>query len=216
MEGILIKDAAKKLNVEAHVLRYWEEELKLNIKRNSMGHRYYDDNDIRLFKEINDLRESGVSLKDIKNAIESVRRDMKVDDNSNEDGNVNGMKIDGEDIKESYEENGDDIDKDGQNGKKEIASVEETKIVDFKGAQLQNIMNKIVANALNENKKIITTSIKAELSQEIIKQFDYIIKEKEEREEERFRKLDENIRKLQQAEMLIAATKAKKKSWWRK
>lgn len=213
MEGILIKDAAKKLNVEAHVLRYWEEELKLNIKRNSMGHRYYDDNDIRLFKEINDLRESGVSLKDIKNAIESVRRDMKVDDNSNEDENAKGTKLEDKGIEESFEN---DVDKESLDSKKEIASVEETKIVDFKGAQLQNLMNKIVANALNENKKIITTSIKAELSQEIIKQFDYIIKEKEEREEERFRKLDENIRKLQQAEMLIAATKAKKKSWWRK
>ena len=37
-----IKEAAKKLHVEAHVLRYWEDELKLDIKRNAQGHRYYD------------------------------------------------------------------------------------------------------------------------------------------------------------------------------
>ena len=37
----LIKEAAKLVEVEAHVLRYWEEELGLKIKRNEMGHRYY-------------------------------------------------------------------------------------------------------------------------------------------------------------------------------
>ena len=38
--GIMtIKEAAKKLHVEAHVLRYWEDELKLDIKRNAQGHR---------------------------------------------------------------------------------------------------------------------------------------------------------------------------------
>ena len=51
MESIMIKDATKKLGIEAHVLRYWEEELGLEIKRNSMGHRYYDEKDIRMFGE---------------------------------------------------------------------------------------------------------------------------------------------------------------------
>ena len=39
----LISDASKKVDVEAHVLRYWEEELGLDIPRNAMGHRYYTD-----------------------------------------------------------------------------------------------------------------------------------------------------------------------------
>ena len=39
----LISDASKKVDVEAHVLRYWEEELELDIPRNEMGHRYYTD-----------------------------------------------------------------------------------------------------------------------------------------------------------------------------
>ena len=37
----LISDASKKVDVEAHVLRYWEDELGLEIPRNEMGHRYY-------------------------------------------------------------------------------------------------------------------------------------------------------------------------------
>lgn len=33
----LISDASKKVDVEAHVLRYWEEELELDIPRNEWG-----------------------------------------------------------------------------------------------------------------------------------------------------------------------------------
>ena len=33
----MISDAARELDVEAHVLRYWEEELELPIPRNEMG-----------------------------------------------------------------------------------------------------------------------------------------------------------------------------------
>ena len=32
----LISDASRKVDVESHVLRYWEEELEMNIPRNEM------------------------------------------------------------------------------------------------------------------------------------------------------------------------------------
>ena len=37
----MISEAAKQVHVEAHVLRYWEDELDLKIGRTEMGHRYY-------------------------------------------------------------------------------------------------------------------------------------------------------------------------------
>ena len=55
----MISDAAKMVDVESHVLRYWEEELKIDIPRNEMGHRYYTDTYIHLFKEIKNLKEQG-------------------------------------------------------------------------------------------------------------------------------------------------------------
>lgn len=45
----LISDASRKVDVESHVLRYWEEELEMNIPRNEMGHRYYTDLHILAF-----------------------------------------------------------------------------------------------------------------------------------------------------------------------
>ena len=43
----MISEAAKKVHVESHVLRYWEEELGLSIGRTEMGHRYYTEDDIQ-------------------------------------------------------------------------------------------------------------------------------------------------------------------------
>ena len=45
----MISEAAKRVNVETHVLRYWEEELSLSIGRTEMGHRYYTEDDIQHF-----------------------------------------------------------------------------------------------------------------------------------------------------------------------
>ena len=45
----MISEAAKKVQVESHVLRYWEEELHIPIGRTEMGHRYYTQDDIQLF-----------------------------------------------------------------------------------------------------------------------------------------------------------------------
>ena len=71
----LISDASRKVDVEAHVLRYWEEELEMNIPRNEMGHRYYTDFHIRLFKQVKNLKEKGYQLKAIKHALEQMKKD---------------------------------------------------------------------------------------------------------------------------------------------
>ena len=61
----IISDAAKELHVEAHVLRYWEEELALKIPRNNMGHRIYGAKEMELFRQIMRWKEEGLSLKEI-------------------------------------------------------------------------------------------------------------------------------------------------------
>ena len=54
-----ISEAAKKLNVEDHVLRYWEEDLGMDVPRNELGHRYYTDVHIDTFLRIKELKEQG-------------------------------------------------------------------------------------------------------------------------------------------------------------
>lgn len=65
-----ISEMTKKVQVEAHVLRYWEEELQLPIKRNSLGHRYYTEEDVERFLQIKQLKERGIQLKGIRSMLE--------------------------------------------------------------------------------------------------------------------------------------------------
>ncbi|PKM93982.1 MAG: hypothetical protein CVU84_13845 [Firmicutes bacterium HGW-Firmicutes-1] len=62
----IISDVSKILDVEPHVLRYWEEELGLNIERNQLGHRYYSNSDLEALKKIKVLKEQGLQLRAIK------------------------------------------------------------------------------------------------------------------------------------------------------
>ena len=65
----MISEAAKQVSVETHVLRHWEEELSLTIGRTEQGHRYYTEEDIRLFNCIKELKEQGMLLKELKELI---------------------------------------------------------------------------------------------------------------------------------------------------
>lgn len=73
-KGYMISDASKMVEVENHVLRYWEEELELPIPRNEMGHRYYRESDIKLLRSIKDLKEQGFQLRAIKKLLPDLDR----------------------------------------------------------------------------------------------------------------------------------------------
>lgn len=74
----MISDAAKKINVEPHVLRYWEEELGTEIPRNEMGHRYYREEDIQMMRGVKYLKEKGFQLKSIKILLPEVDKTMQL------------------------------------------------------------------------------------------------------------------------------------------
>ena len=73
----MISDASSMVNVESHVLRYWEDELELNIPRNEMGHRYYTQENIKEFQYIKELKEKGYQLKAIKMIVHNGDMEQK-------------------------------------------------------------------------------------------------------------------------------------------
>lgn len=68
----LITEAANEVEVENHVLRYWEEELSLPVHRNELGHRYYTEDDVKLFQKIKYMKEQGLQLKAIKLVLKGM------------------------------------------------------------------------------------------------------------------------------------------------
>ena len=64
-----VAQTVKMTGVKSYVLRYWEEELDLKIGRNEMGHRCYTGYDIQLFLNIKELKKRGLQLRAIKDAL---------------------------------------------------------------------------------------------------------------------------------------------------
>ena len=74
-----VSETAKLLDVQSHVLRFWEEELHLPIDRNEMGHRYYTRYDIQVLLAIKELKKKGLALKEIGSLIPFLYKDEEKD-----------------------------------------------------------------------------------------------------------------------------------------
>ena len=71
-----VRQTVEMTGVKSYVLRYWEEELELQIHRNELGHRYYTGYDIQLFLNIKELKRRGLQLRAIKKLIPQITVSM--------------------------------------------------------------------------------------------------------------------------------------------
>ena len=165
----LISDAARKVDAPSHVLRYWEEELEMVIPRNEMGHRYYTDMHIRIFRQVKELKEKGYQLKAIKMALEkSLETGVEM---------VSPMDVLEEDVVAAL---------------KECVEKEQDK-----AEQFRNLMIQMIGQAIEENNEKLSQDISKMVNDKVLKELDYLMRVADERDEERFRQLDETIRMYQ-------------------
>ena len=188
---LLISDAAKEVQVESHVLRYWEEELHLPIRRNEMGHRYYTEGDVERFKQIKSMKERGLQLKAIKMILKDGKIDVMLPENEKA-----AMKKQEE--QEELMESGMAI----QVIESQHSELAEGEAKEEKARRLQWLLQQLFRETLRENNRELTQEIK----ESVIKELDYQFRTQEEREEERdrlrekreeehYKKLDELLRK---------------------
>lgn len=214
----LISDASKKVDVEAHVLRYWEEELELRIPRNEMGHRYYTEFHIRLFRQVKMLKDKGYQLKAIKTALaKSLESDGKViipNEVLEEDvlAALSAAEPDGGDSQAEPE--ADMLSEqetavsctDGMQQEHAVEALAESGQLD----QVQRLLNHVIGRAMEENSEKLSQDIAYMVHEKLLKEMDYLMRVADEKEEERFRQLDEMIRVCQkdsQCRMEAAAAK---------
>lgn len=188
----LISDASKKVDVEAHVLRYWEEELELKIPRNEMGHRYYTELHIRLFRQIKELKEKGYQLKAIKSALTKIMEsegEIMVPDGLLEETAATALK-DSAAPGDSGNSEETGISEIGAQGGQVILQTEKLE-------QFQQIMNHIIGQALEVNNEKLSQDISCLVNEKVTKELEYMIRVNDEKEEERFKQLDETMRAYQ-------------------
>lgn len=193
-----ISDASKMVDVESHVLRYWEEELLIEIPRNEMGHRYYTDFHIKLLKSIKELKEQGFQLKAIKMLLPDL---------------MNGGEVTSDKIAKMKEEMISHVDSLEQHSVTDIinnpnANIEGTSH-NTKMEQFQMIISNIVTNALKENNDALGKNVSDRVSDSVIKEMDYLMRLRDEQEEDRFKRLDETIRNYQLSRKEVAASDEK-------
>lgn len=184
----MISDAARQVEVESHVLRYWEEELELPIKRNKLGHRYYTTDDVNRLKRVKSMKEQGFQLKAIKNALkheseglemgqEPVRMAITLSETA-----VPSTVI----TKAEY----------GKTQEQHLSEEKEDKVY-----RLQLLLKNMMVEAVKEGNEMLGEQIRESLLKELDYQF-RMQEEREEgresqrilREEEHFKKIDEMLR----------------------
>lgn len=69
-----VSETVRLVGVESHVLRYWEEELHIEIRRTSQGHRIYSQKNVDTFCRVKELKDKGLQLKAIRVLLDGTER----------------------------------------------------------------------------------------------------------------------------------------------
>lgn len=290
-----ISQAGRLVGVENHVLRYWEDELHLEIPRDRKNQRYYTKLHIEMFQKINELKEKGYQLKAIEpvlkrmlagekdldlnevlrqNAAEILRQarlaalqraemqgavpDMPgVPERNSEKGSesdtaegqallaesacteqtVNcAVQLDPETVyryaeaanqnmavSDSINEESVESDMDGET-KTEVATrtEEEQAMVSRqeKLEQFQELMNHIIGNAIGQavrqNNEALSEEISRQVNDRMVQELEYMMRISDEKEEERFKALDEALRAHQKENKGKAEAAAARMPFFRK
>ena len=192
----IISDASKMLGVESHVLRYWEEELNVKIPRNEMGHRYYTDNHINLLKNVRDLKNQGIIKPVFMKAHDFRERHQELllfyfrttDPDERKNRRTNGgsrieLPLTATEVKSPTATGKSSIIVEDSNGSKM--------------EQFQALMDKVVCKALKASASELGKEVSGNVSETVLKEMNYLMRTQDEREEERYKKLDEAMRSKQ-------------------
>jgi len=175
-----VKDVAEMLETEAYVLRFYEKELNLDIKRNSKGHRVYTIEDVEMFRKVQDMRGQGLQLK----AIETIVHDSN------------------EETRETYEQlSSITLSALAPVKNSDIVEIDITSSEDEKVKQFSFLMKDMLKQALVECNQQSKMEMKETIKQEV----DIAVEEKvskyqeaqDEKNEVYYRRLDETMREIQ-------------------
>ena len=190
----MISDAASIVDVETHVLRYWEEELELDIPRNEMGHRYYTKENINQFQKIKELKALGYQLRTIKSLIhETDNYESNITEPSAHNSTVlsteralnpehlgNPQGVGNPERQVALEKSGN-------------VHIEKMTSEDRMN-QFRELMSDIVGQAIALNNEELSITIGNEVGERVLKEMNYLMREQESAQEERYKKLDAAIR----------------------
>ena len=219
----MISEAAKQVDVESHVLRYWEEELGLTIGRTEMGHRYYTKDDIQLFRCIKKLKDEGMLLRDLKPLIpelKATRLRLRAPEAESSSGAASSAAK--TDPAFAHEDTATALQAAGSarsetatsalagtaaSARSGTAASFQSGAADAEAAevviplekldQIRALFADVFREVLSENNTVLKKDISSTVTTDVMHEMDYLLQAKDRRQEEHFRKLDTLIRQQQ-------------------
>lgn len=205
----MISEAAKQVDVESHVLRYWEEELGLTIGRTEMGHRYYTNDDIQLFRCIKKLKDEGMLLRELKPLIPELKETrLKVKSagsSSEKHENAAHKPASGavSAVTEDRKASGQTPDTDKSQAAVSVPSARTATesgdvMIPLKSVeQVRALVGDVFREALSENNTVLKKDISSSVTTDVMHEMDFLLQAKQRQQEEHFRRLDSLIRQQQ-------------------
>ncbi len=204
-----VSEAAEVLETEVYTLRYWENQLDLEVPRNAAGHRYYEEEQIRMFRDVKRLKEVGFGLRQIKAMGERMKAVAALSDEKLQELRARIMGLEAEQETVFLGKEGKEPEQTEQQEEQEAFAVcvreRERCIVPTQEERtdgvrlLQEGMTKWLSELLQKNNEQLTNKIEEGVSERMARELRFLFRQQEEREEERYRRLDRTIREHQQA-----------------
>ncbi len=235
-----VSEAAEALETEVYTLRYWENQLGLEVPRNAAGHRYYEETQILMFRNVKRLKDAGFGLRQIKAMGERMTAVAALSDEKllelrnkilsleAEQGEVfagkqiKAVESGGEILEEENEKQDESLEEAGRtepvnsedgteesqgkdttfpicisHKKEQVVPMHEERTEGVR--MLQEGMTKWLGELLQKNNEQLSQTIEDGVSERMARELRFLFRQQEEREEERYRRLDRTIREYQQA-----------------
>lgn len=193
-----ISEMAKFVNVEAHVLRYWEEELQLPIRRNELGHRYYTQEDKEIFLKVKHLKEKGIQLKGIRSMLDMVAEE---DSLNHEKENNSSVKTNVSEVMPL------------QSGVPKV-TLNYNADKEEKSLRLQMLLKGLIQEAVEESNSKLAEDIKECLVKEMDYQFRVASEEQEQHRQTYMKQQEEYFQRMDEMIQSSRHTRKKKNSKW--
>lgn len=211
-----VSEAADELETEVYTLRYWENQLGIEVPRNNAGHRYYEEEQITLFRGVKRLKEAGFALRQIKAMEERILAVAALSDEKLEElrRRIAGMETEQEEVlsKQCGAETEETDVEQKQNGGNIPAGSFPVSVGEMAACTgtvqeerpdgirlLQEGMTRWLGEMLQKSNEQLTQRIEEGVSERMARELRFLFRQQEEREEERYRRLDRTIREYQQA-----------------
>ncbi len=195
----MISEAAKQVDVESHVLRYWEEELDLKIGRTEMGHRYYTNDDIQLFRCIKKLKDEGMLLRELKPLIPELKETRLKIKSGGTSKETAASAPSPAPVPGAPPVSAPDSSPASPLASTPVSAPESGDVmIPLKNVeQMRTLVGDVFREALSENNTVLKKDISSTVTADVVHEMDFLLQAKERQQEEHFRRLDSLIRQQQ-------------------